>query len=216
MRRDLVIGVIVALIVHGGVAWLGQVFKKGPPKIHHEAEPVIQLMKMPPLEPPEQPPEEQPQEQQQQVDFAPPMQTDVPQIVQLDSFVQQVQPPPPEGLKPVSNLIDIPKNRVATLGGTQIFDPSMLDQQVEARFRVPPRYPYEMNRAGISGSVEVEFIVDANGDVRNPVVIKSTNREFEQPAIEAILKWKFRPGRKSGHAVASRVRQEIAFNLSSD
>lgn len=216
MRRDLIIGIIVALVVHGGVAWLGEAFRKGPKKIVREPEPVIQLMQMPPLDPPDQPPEEVQETPPQQIDFAPPMQTDVPQIVQLDSFVQQVQPPPPEGLKPVSNLINIPQNRVATLSGTTIFDPSMLDQQVQPRFRVPPRYPYEMNRAGISGSVEVEFIVDANGDVRNPIVIRSTNREFEAPAIEAIQKWKFRPGRKSGHAVASRVRQEIGFNLSSE
>jgi protein TonB len=216
MRRDLIIGVLVALVIHGGVAWLGEVFRHGPKKVVKEPEPTIQLIEMPKLEPEEPPEQVETEETPQQIDFAPPMQTDVPQIVQLDSFVQQVQPPPPEGLKPVGNLINIPQGRPTGIGNVQIFDPSMLDQQVQVRFRAPVRYPYEMNRAGISGSVELEFIVDANGDVKNPSVIKSTNREFEAPAIESILKWKFRPGRKSGHAVASRVRQEIAFNLSSD
>lgn len=216
MRRDLIIGIVFALIVHGGVAWLGEFLRHGPKKVVKEPEPTIQLIEMPKLDPEEPPEQVENEETPQQIDFAPPMQQDVPQIVQLDSFVQQVQPPPPEGLKPVGNLINIPQGRPSGLGGVKIFDPSMLDQQVQPRFRVPPRYPYEMNRAGISGSVVVEFVVDANGEVKNPTVVRSTNREFEAPAIEAILKWKFRPGRKGGHAVASRASQEISFNLSSD
>lgn len=218
MRRDLIIGIVVALLFHGGVAWFGQILKPtAGKKAQKEEAPTIQLMEMPKIEPDE--PEKVDSDEQipTPADFAPPMQADVPQIVQIDSFVQQVQPPPPEGLKPNSGVISIPQNRPTGLGANvKIFDPSMLDQQPQARVRAPVQYPFEMRRAGITGSVVVEFIIDANGDVKNPFAIKSTQREFESAAIQAVAKWKFRPGKKGGRAVASRAQQLIEFNMSDE
>ena len=92
----------------------------------------------------------------------------------------------------------------------------MLDQQPQARVRTPPQYPFEMRRAGITGSAVVEFIIDANGDVRNAFAVRSTQREFENPAIQAVSKWKFRPGKKGGRAVPSRAQQLIEFNMSDE
>jgi hypothetical protein len=40
-------------------------------------------------------------------------------------------------------------------------------------------------------------------------VINSCNEVFERPALGAVSKWKFRPGR----LVNSRVQQVITFNL---
>lgn len=219
MRRDLIIGILVALTFHGGVAWLGQVLKPGPHKVVKQDDtPQVQLMEMPKLEPDE--PEDQVENEDQQqapADLAPPSQTDVPQLVQLDSFVQTLEPPPPEGLKPAASMITIPQGRPSGLGkGVPIFDPSMLDQQPQPKFRAQPQYPFEMRRAGITGSVVVEFIIDVNGDVRNPYAVKSSQREFEQAAIQAVSKWKFRPGRRGGHAVNSRAQQLIEFNLGED
>jgi periplasmic protein TonB len=59
----------------------------------------------------------------------------------------------------------------------------------------------------------VEFIINTNGDVTQAQIIKSTNREFEVPAMQAVLKWKFKPGRKGGKAVNVRASQLIEFNL---
>ena len=39
------------------------------------------------------------------LEFVPPMQTDVPQLVQVDSFVQPIQPPPPESMKPTTGVV---------------------------------------------------------------------------------------------------------------
>lgn len=219
MRRDLIIGIIVSLSLHGGVAWLSESFRKGPPKaVVQEEQAVLVTIEMPPLDP-EEPQEvtETTDEAVAAVDFAPPMQTDVPQIVELDSFVQQVQPPPPEGLKPNVGVITIPQNRPAgfvKMG--EIFDPSKLDQQPQVRARVPPQYPFEMRRAGITGEVLVEFIVDANGDVRNAYAVRSSQREFETAAVQAVSKWKFRPGKRGGKAVNTRMQQPISFSLNED
>jgi len=218
MRRDLIVGILVSLAIHGGVAWLGEVFKEGPKKhMAKEEAPTIQLMEMPKIEPDEPEKTESDDQPPTPVDFAPPMQTDVPQIVQLDSFVQQVQPPPPEGMKPNVGVITIPQGRAGGLGkGIEIFDISKLDQIPQARVRVQPQYPFEMRRAGITGDVLVEFIVDSNGDVRNPFVVKSSQREFESAAIQAVSKWKFRPGKKGGRAVNTRMQQPISFSLAED
>lgn len=212
MRRDLIIGLLISAILHGGVAMIGRSPPK--PKKAPEPPPTIQLMEMPKIEPDEPEKVEADDEPQTPVDFAPPMQTDVPQIVQLDSFVQQVQPPPPEGLKPAVGVINIPQGRPGGLGkGIEIFDPSKLDQQPQPRARVQPQYPFEMRRAGITGEVLVEFIVDANGDVRNAFAVRSSQREFETAAVQAVSKWKFKPGRKGGRAVNTRMQQPIGFNL---
>ncbi|MCR6656058.1 MAG: TonB family protein [Opitutus sp.] len=216
MRRDLIIGILVSLSLHGGIAWLGEALKEGPkPVTVQKEEQVIQLMEMPKIEPDEPEPMDSSDEAPSAVvDFAPPMQTDVPQIVQVDSFVQQVQPPPPEGLKPVTGVISIPQGRPSGLGkGIEVFDISQLDQQPQPRFRAQPQYPFDMKRQGITGEVLVEFIVDTNGDVRNAYAVRSTQREFEASAVQAVSKWKFRPGKRGGRVVNTRVQQPISFTL---
>ncbi len=214
MRRDLIIGILLSIAFHGGIAWLGELESSKPVQQIVEEEPTIELMEMPKLEPEEPEIVESDQEQTSPVEFAPPMQQDVPQIVQLDSFVQQVQPPPPEGLKPNMGVISIPQGRPGGFAqGVEIFDISKLDQRPQARSTPAPQYPFEMRRAGITGEVVVEFIVDANGDVRNAFAVRSTQREFETAAVQAVSKWKFKPGRKGGRAVNTRMQQPIAFNL---
>ena len=73
-----------------------------------------------------------------------------------------------------------------------------------------------MRRAGVSGEVTVAFIVGSSGDVVEAYAVKSTQREFEQPAVQAVLKWKFRPGRKGGRAVNTRMSVPIVFNLNEE
>jgi TonB family protein len=94
------------------------------------------------------------------------------------------------------------------------YDVSQLDQIPQAQFRVPPQYPLEMRQAGTSGEVTVEFIVDANGEVRNASAIKSTRSEFEQAAVDAVKAWTFRPGMKNSKQVFTRMQVPIVFTLS--
>ena len=46
--------------------------------------------------------------------------------------------------------------------GMEVFDISKLDQIPVATVQVRPQYPFEMRRAGISGQVVVDFIVDTS------------------------------------------------------
>lgn len=77
----------------------------------------------------------------------------------------------------------------------------------------PPQYPAGMSRAGLVGAVSVEFIIDRDGRVVNPVVVESNNPWFERPALDAVLRWKFHPGMMDGRPVATRVTQRIEFQL---
>jgi TonB family protein len=75
-----------------------------------------------------------------------------------------------------------------------------------------PTYPRNMRLAGLAGKVLVEFVIDTHGTVHNPVVVRSNNPWFERPAIEAILKWKFKPAEMDGVPVNIRALQQLEFD----
>lgn len=62
----------------------------------------------------------------------------------------------------------------------------------------------------------VGFIVNVNGDTQDVYAIKSTQREFEAPAIQAVQKWKFRPGKRQGKAVNTRMQVPIVFSITEE
>ena len=76
---------------------------------------------------------------------------------------------------------------------------------------VPPVYPPEMLRAGTSGLVSVTVLIDEKGDVVAREIAKSTRREFEEAALTAVKKWKFKPAKKAGAAVKARMVLPIQF-----
>lgn len=95
----------------------------------------------------------------------------------------------------------------------EVFDISKLDRLPEIKYRVDVQYPFAMRRAGITGEVVVEFILDTRGNVTNPIVIRSSQREFEANAVASVSKWKFRPGQKNGRDVNTRMQVPIVFTL---
>ena len=218
MRRDLIIGILLSLAVHGGIAYFGELsghtVKK---KVVHEDAPVIKIV-IPPPEPEDTETVDNAPATTQPLDLAPPMQADAPQVATPDSFIQQTEPPPPEGAKFDSNAMKIAANRSLGGGATKMvaFNLKDLDQQPVAKAQPNPVYPSEMQREGINGEVMVAFILDSNGDVRDAHAISSSNRAFEEAAVQAVSRWKFRPGHKGGRAVNTKMQVPITFNLSND
>lgn len=78
---------------------------------------------------------------------------------------------------------------------------------------VAPEIPQNFARAGGSGLVTVSFLVDEKGQVQDAAVEKSSNPELNEPAVKAIRKWRFKPARKDGAAVAMRVSIPIKFDV---
>jgi protein TonB len=212
MRRDLIIGFIITISIEVLVAWTGNLTHFHPKPRQKDDDIQVNIV-MPKIEPDE--PEVLEDQPPQPVEIAPPMLQDVPQVVTPESFVQQIEPPPPDLSALAKNIVKIPEVRTG-LQGVEIFDISKLDQQPVAKFQARPQYPFEMRRAGISGDVLVDFIVDTNGDVRNAFSAHSSQREFEAAAVQAVSKWKFKPGRKNGHNVYTHMQVPIVFTLNEE
>lgn len=217
MNRDLIIGLVVSISLH--VTFLYGFNQKAPPKAKAVQEKIELIqMEMPEIEPEKDESVEELVEDAPTNQLAPPSLVDVPSV-SVTAFTQPLQPPPPPGLTAAAGAITIPVIKPGTKlgqGMKDLFDVANLDQPPVLRVPVQPNYPFEMRRAGISGEVLVEYIVDSNGRVSQAQVVRSTQREFEQPAMQAVLKWQFRPGRKGGRSVNTRVQQIITFNLNED
>jgi protein TonB len=75
-----------------------------------------------------------------------------------------------------------------------------------------PRYPSELRQAGVSGLVVIAVVIDEKGDVVASEVKKSSQFEFEAPALKAIAQWKFKPAKLGDNAVKALVSIPIRFN----
>jgi TonB family protein len=80
---------------------------------------------------------------------------------------------------------------------------------------VKPGYTQAAMDAKIQGSVWLECVVTADGDIGEVKVTRSLDEEhgLDQQAIKAAKQWKFKPGMKDGEAVAVAVTIELTFTL---
>jgi TonB family protein len=78
-----------------------------------------------------------------------------------------------------------------------------------------PQYTSEAMRAKVQGIVEVEAIVLTDGSVGQVQIVRSLDDRFglDQKAIEAVKRWRFRPGTRLGKPVAVLVNIELTFTL---
>ena len=81
--------------------------------------------------------------------------------------------------------------------------------------KVQPIYPRRAQTRGIEGFVLLEFVVTNTGAVRDPVVIEAKPPGiFDRAAINAALKFKYKPKMVNGEAIeVAGVRNLIKFEL---
>lgn len=95
-----------------------------------------------------------------------------------------------------------------------VFEIGELDDPPRPMARLQPLYPPQARMHRIEGVVVMEFVVTAEGETSDIVVVSSQPGEiFVAPALRAIERWRFAPGTKDGRTVATRVRQKIEFKL---
>src|ERR1051326_5881009 len=80
-------------------------------------------------------------------------------------------------------------------------------------YKVDPEYSEEARKAKYSGTVVLQLVVDASGKARDIKVVRSLGLGLDEKAIEAVNKWKFRPGVKNGQSVAVQATIEVNFRL---
>ncbi len=219
MRRDIIIALAASLFIHGGLALAGRFWPAGPNlPAPLETPPPIEVFLAPPPEP------EPADTREYAVNagggpaaVAAPQIADSPVTLVDSPFVQRLQPPPPPGLPSTAGLITIP-----SLGGTgsgsgsglgNLFDLAALDQAPVPTFQPQPIYPYDLRRSGINGSVVIEFVATSQGTVENARAVSSSHQRFEDAALQAVRRWRFRPGTKDGVPVNTRMQVPITFNL---
>jgi TonB family protein len=80
-------------------------------------------------------------------------------------------------------------------------------------YKVEPEYSEEARKAKYQGVVVLRVVVDSTGRVVNPQVIRSLGLGLDEKAIEAVRRWKFRPGSKDGKPVPVIAEIEVSFRL---
>lgn len=76
------------------------------------------------------------------------------------------------------------------------------------------RYPESAQQNGISGRVVVKCIIEKDGSIRGPVVVKGVDRDLDQEAIRVVKSMpKWIPAKNNGEPVRSYYSIPITFRL---
>ena len=120
----------------------------------------------------------------------------------LDGPLDLPPPPPPKEDEPEDDFFVVVEQMPQLRGGL-----AALQRKVS--------YPEMARRAGIEGRVTVQFIVNEQGRVENPRVIRGIGGGCDKEAVLAVLKAKFQPGLQRGRPVSVRYTLPITFRINS-
>lgn len=109
-------------------------------------------------------------------------------------------PPPPEQEDEVENFFIVVEQMPSLIGGL-----SSLQNCID--------YPLAARRAGIEGTVVVQFIVNEQGNVEDPRIIRSQGGGTDEEALRCVRLAKFEPGRQRGTAVRVQYSVPVIFRL---
>ena len=134
-------------------------------------------------------------------------------------------PPPPDEMPPdlpepdfdaeITRGIEIGPEKLVPEKGGLVGPGFRTDGEYLPIVKVEPVYPRRAQQRGIEGYVLLEFVVTTSGAVRDPVVIDAKPPGvFDRAAIQAALKFKYRPKVANGEPMeVSGVRNLIRFQL---
>ena len=117
-------------------------------------------------------------------------------------------PPPPS--KSVSALMQRQAAEYEADGEKQVVQPSLV-----AESYVLPAYPEPERKAGSGGRVLVKAVIDPEGTAVDVEVVEGVegHPEFAQSAVEAVAKWRFKPGTIDGKPARMTVTIPVEFKL---
>ncbi|HAH51665.1 MAG TPA: hypothetical protein DCL80_10550 [Balneola sp.] len=123
----------------------------------------------------------------------------------FSSYGDANQPPPPP---PPTNLNNPADQEVFIVVESM---PELIGGQVGIQSKV--EYPATAKRAGIQGRVTVQFIVDKNGNVVEPKVIRGIGGGCDEEAVRVVSEAKFKPGVQRGQNVEVQMSLPVLFRL---
>jgi protein TonB len=95
----------------------------------------------------------------------------------------------------------------------EIFDEGQVDEQAIPEFTPPIPYPERAVEQGISGQVEVVFVITYQGKVSDIQVVRTPSPLFVNDVRRGVAAWRYKPAKKKGIPVNQRYRRVIEFNL---
>jgi periplasmic protein TonB len=165
-----------------------------------EIEEILQTQQIEQPPPPPRPPVpiEVPNEEILEDDFL-----DLDATLDLDAPTAAPPPPPPPREEPRAaepEIFVIVEEMPELVGGL-----ASIQSQI--------RYPEVARRAGVEGRVFVQFVVDEEGRVVDPVVTRGLGAGLDEEAIRAVSNARFTPGKQRGQPVRVRMSLPITFRL---
>ena len=94
-------------------------------------------------------------------------------------------------------------------GFRAVCDPALIESS-----RVPPSYPELARQAGVQGKVLLRAVILKDGTVGNITVLESsgTGLGFDEAAVKAVSRWRYKPGLQDGRPVETRVTILVDFS----
>ena len=124
---------------------------------------------------------------------------DIPNL-EIDDF-QYIIPDAPQ---------DIIENEIFDVHGIEVL-PTMQGGLLKLYSEID--YPEIARKAGIEGTVIVQFIVNENGEVENPFIYRGIGGGCDEEVLRVIQLMQFSPGVQNGRLVKVRMAQSIRFQL---
>ncbi|MBO6574193.1 MAG: energy transducer TonB [Rhodothermales bacterium] len=120
----------------------------------------------------------------------------------LDAAVDLPPPPPPpaDEPEPEPEIFVIVEQMPDLIGGLG---------ELQSKIR----YPEIAKKAGVEGRVIVQFVVNEQGMVENPVVVRGIGAGCDEEAIRAVQQARFTPGKQRGKPVKVKMSLPITFKL---
>jgi len=127
------------------------------------------------------------------------------EIIDIDAEINfdepvVLPPPPPKAEEEEPEIFIVVENMPELIGGI-----ASLQKRV--------RYPEIAKKAGVEGTVFLQFVVDEQGNVVDPVVLKGIGAGCDEEALKAIRQAKFTPGKQRGKPVKVKFSLPVRFRL---
>lgn len=120
----------------------------------------------------------------------------------LDGPLDMPPPPPPSNDEEEEEIFVVVEQPPVLIGGI-----AGVQQKIV--------YPEMARRAGIEGRVVVQFVVDKEGKIQNPRVVRGIGGGCDEAALKALQAARFQPGMQRGKPVNVSYSIPITFSLDS-
>src|SRR5690606_22771296 len=128
---------------------------------------------------------------------------DLDAALDIDEPIANTPPPPPppeEEVEEEPEIFVIVEQMPELIGGL-------------AAIQKKINYPEIAKKAGVEGRVIVQFVVDEEGNVQDPQVVRGIGAGCDEEAIRAVKQAKFQPGKQRGKPVKVKMSLPITFKL---